>query len=115
MADVEKPINEYDFANGDVPDEEREEEKYLYEYFKLRGPKENKTKKYDSDFDIEEQDRMEGESVDTDPELEDFAEKIIAKEMKRLGGGIDPDDEDLDEEDYEALEEELGDIDDNME
>ncbi len=34
MAEFEKPINQYDFKKGEVPDELREEEKFLYQYFK---------------------------------------------------------------------------------
>jgi len=32
MANIEKPINEYDFKKGERPEEEREEEKFMYKY-----------------------------------------------------------------------------------
>lgn len=59
-----------------------------------------KTNKFDLD---NERANVESDEEEEDPELEDFAEKIIAKEMKRLNGGIDPDEEDLDDEELEEL------------
>ena len=32
MANTEKPSNEYDFKKGERPEEEREEEKFMYKY-----------------------------------------------------------------------------------
>jgi len=33
MAQLEKPINEYDFKGGERPETQREEEKFFYRYF----------------------------------------------------------------------------------
>jgi hypothetical protein len=48
--------------------------------------------------------RDSDDGEDTDPELEAFAEKVIAKEMKRLAGGQGEESAD-DDEDDEALDE----------
>lgn len=39
MANTEKPINEIDFKKGERPEEEREEEKFMYKYLTLREKK----------------------------------------------------------------------------
>lgn len=66
MAEFEKPINQYDFKKGEQPDELREEEKFLYQYFKNREEdKPNKNKK--DNFD-------QGEE---DSEMERFADQEI--------------------------------------
>ena len=33
MSAFEKPINQYDFKKGEVPEEEREDERFLYRFF----------------------------------------------------------------------------------
>ena len=39
MSATEQPINTYEFTGKDMPEQKREEEEYMYKYFKLRGPK----------------------------------------------------------------------------
>ena len=65
MAAFEKPVNEYDFQNGDEPEHKREEEAYLYKYMQMR-PEKKKADKLEQDPDESE-----------DPNLEAFAEKMV--------------------------------------
>jgi ribosome biogenesis protein MAK21 len=109
MAQTELPVNQQIEEEGQTLIKQREEEKFFYKYFELRGeqPSKKKAKKADDAVDEEEE----------DPELEAFANEEIEKEMKRLNGGIavdeDSDDvdglEDEDDEDGEDVLEE-GDI-----
>ena len=79
MADYEKPINEYDFKNGERPEIERKEEEFMYRYLEQRDKKKPKPEKEDDD-----QDGDDVEDGGTDPEMEDFADQEIRKEMKKL-------------------------------
>jgi len=95
MANTEKPINEIDFKKGERPEEEREEEKFMYKYLSLRDKK--------AAPDIMRAENDEGEVI-SDVEMEEFAQDQIEKEMKRLNSGvaggqgpdIDDDEEELD-------------------
>lgn len=90
MAATETPINMLDpeaLANH------REEEEYLAKYFQARGPRASKTKKDTLDRD--------GEESEEDPELEDFANDVIEKEMKKMNAGADA----LEDEDEDVLSE----------
>ena len=95
MANTEKPINEIDFKKGERPEEEREEEKFMYKYLTLRDKK--------AAPDIMRAENDEGEVI-SDVEMEEFAQDQIEKEMKRLNSGvaggqgpdIDDDEEELD-------------------
>mmetsp|Transcript_30196 Transcript_30196/g.22439 ORF Transcript_30196/g.22439 Transcript_30196/m.22439 type:complete len:99 (+) Transcript_30196:517-813(+) len=69
-----------------MPDNVREEEKFLYKYFKERTEKKIKKVADEDEFDEE-----------GDAEIEAFANDVIEKEMKRLAGGESDIDEDLDE------------------
>ena len=42
MADYEKPINEYDFKNGERPETAREEEEFMYRYLERKDKKKPK-------------------------------------------------------------------------
>lgn len=90
MSDYEKPVNEYDFKNGERPETLREEEMFMYKYLQLRD------KKKAAEI-IEGED--ENGDVISDVEMEAFAEGEIEKEMKRLasgaGGITEYDDEDI--------------------
>ena len=94
MADYEKPINEYDFKNGERPEIERKEEEFMYRYLEQKDKKKPKSK---TEGDEEGE---SGEEGDDDPEMDDFADQEIKKEMKRLqsgaGGDDDLSDEDID-------------------
>lgn len=68
MSNTEKPINEYDFARGDKPLQEREEEKYLYKYFSAKPPKDIENKKLGA---------VDLESGSEDEELEAFAHNVM--------------------------------------
>ena len=61
MAEYEKPLNQYNFTDGDIPETKREEEEFMYKFMKLKGPTKKKTVEVDED------------AEDTDPELEAFA------------------------------------------
>lgn len=90
MAATETPINMLDpeaLANH------REEEEYLAKYFQARGPRVSKTKKDTLDRD--------GDESEEDPELEDFANDVIEKEMKKMNAGADA----LEDEDEDVLSE----------
>jgi len=65
MSDYEKPVNEYDFKNGERPDTLREEEKFMYKYLELRDKKKA--------VEIVEGEDENGEVV-SDVEMEAFAE-----------------------------------------
>ena len=90
MSDYEKPVNEYDFKNGERPDTLREEEKFMYKYLEMRDKK--------KPVEIVEGIDENGEII-SDVEMEEFAEGEIEKEMKRLqsgaGGITEYDDEDV--------------------
>lgn len=53
MAANEQPINLYDFtgtgSTNDMPETQREEEEYLYKYFKMKGPRKTVEKKNKGD------------------------------------------------------------------
>ena len=80
MAEYEKPVNEYNFTDGDVPENKREEEEFMYKFMKLKGPTKKKSVEVDE------------EAEDSDPELEAFAEGEIKKQMKKIAGGAASDD-----------------------
>ena len=65
MANTEKPINEIDFKKGERPEEEREEEKFMYKFLTLRDKK--------SAPDIIRAENEEGEVI-SDVEMEEFAQ-----------------------------------------
>lgn len=44
MAVTAKPINQYDIFNGEMPEDQREEEKFIYTYLQNKGPKKEKKK-----------------------------------------------------------------------
>jgi ribosome biogenesis protein MAK21 len=79
MAASEQPINTYTFdgtgAENDRPANSREEEEYLYKYFKMRGPKAVDEKKKSKVIEDEEEE---------DPEMEAYANDLIEKEMKKM-------------------------------
>lgn len=79
MANTEKPINEYDFKKGEMPEEEREEERFMYKYLSLRDKK--------SAPEIITAENEEGEVI-SDVEMEQFAQDEIEREMKRLNSGV---------------------------
>ena len=88
MAAYEKPINLIDFGAGEVPEEHRKEEEFMYAYMKMRPALKRKDNKDAEEFGDEED----------DPELEAFAAKEIMKKMKDQGGDSDvDDDEDMDD------------------
>lgn len=64
MASYEKPVNEYDFKNGERPEIEREEEAFMYKYLELKEKK--KKTLVDSDAEVDED--------ASDPEMEAFAD-----------------------------------------
>lgn len=78
MANTEKPINEYDFKKGERPEEEREEEKFMYKFLSLRDKK--------TAPEIIAAENADGEVI-SDVEMEEFAQDEIEKEMKRLNSG----------------------------
>ena len=90
MSDYEKPVNEYDFKNGERPETLREEEMFMYKYLQMRDKKKAS--------EIVEGEDENGEVI-SDVEMEEFAEGEIEKEMKRLtsgaGGKTEYDDEDI--------------------
>jgi len=87
MAKFEKPVNEIDFAT-EKPEILRKEEEYLYKYMQMKPAKKPK---------------RQVEDGDEDAELEEFANKEIEAEMKRMNGGID---ESGDEDDFSGEDEE---------
>jgi hypothetical protein len=107
MAATEQPVNTYDFsgtgAPNDMPENPREEEQYLYKYFKARGPKKVKQEKEDDegDSDVNINDKGDDSSENEDPELEAFANDLIKKEMKKMNAQNDA----LDDEDEGVLSE----------
>lgn len=137
MAATEQPINLYDFSGkggeNDMPQNLREEEQYLYKYFKARGPKATAAKKKGDDEESEEDadlsNKLDGSDLEgEDPEMEAFANEIIEKEMKKMTKQQDDlddevlsglSDEDIDEEgeddmdDDEDMEEDMEDLDDD--
>jgi ribosome biogenesis protein MAK21 len=96
MAASEQPINQYEFTgeggDNDMPKDAREEEQYLYKYFKMRGPKPKKQ----GDAGVAGEDE-DGEEEDAS--MEKFANDIIEKEMKKMN----KQNEDLSDEDDEVL------------
>lgn len=92
MANTEKPINEYDFKKGERPEEEREEEKFMYKYLTLRDKK--------TAPEIITAENADGEVI-SDVEMEEFAQDEIEKEMKRLTSGAGPNEIDIDDKDEE--------------
>ncbi len=92
MAATEQPINLYDFSGtggeNDMPQNLREEEQYLYKYFKMRGPKPTATKKKgdeESDDDADLSNKLDGSDLEgEDSEMEAFANQVIEKEMKKM-------------------------------
>eukprot|EP00347_Sterkiella_histriomuscorum_P015659 403356183 len=97
MSAHEKPINQYDFTQEQLPAsiQQREEEKYMYKYFKEKPAKENKNGEDMSDLDFDEDAE--------DPELEKYAQQVMEKEMKKMNQGMG--EEDLDDEDESILDE----------
>ena len=88
MAQYEKPINEYNFREGEAPETKREEEQFLYKYMQMRAPvAKREVKKTEGD-----------ESENEDPELEAFAHAAMEKEMKKMAGGLGADESDAGEE-----------------
>jgi len=120
MAATEQPINLYDFSGtggeNDMPQNLREEEQYLYKYFKMRGPKAITNKKKgeegsDNDEDADLSNKLDGSDLEgEDPEMEAFANEVIEKEMKKMTKQQD----DLDDEVLSGLSDDE-DIEDDME
>jgi len=74
MADSEQPVNTYDF-NGEIT--QREEERYLYRYFREKAPKK----------------QGKGNEIDAeDSDLGTFADEVIEKEMKKMNQGMGEED-----------------------
>lgn len=81
MAATEQPVNLIDFSKPQAEGTgDREEEQYLYKYFKARGPREQK-KATAIDEDGDEEVEIEDDEEE-DPEMEAFAEKIIKDKMR---------------------------------
>ena len=59
-----------------MPEQKREEEQYLYKYFKEKPSKDKKGGEIESDMEFDE-------DVE-DPELEKFADELMEKEMKKM-------------------------------
>lgn len=79
MAAYEKPLNEINFQEGEQPEVARADEEYMYKFLTKRAvgqvaKGDKKGEEEDAGFDSE------------DPELEQFANDEIEKEMKRLNG-----------------------------
>ena len=96
MSQYEKPVNSFNWEGGERPENTRREEEFMYKYMQKRDKKgvQNKT--------------QDGEQIDEDDEISQFAEDEIKKEMDRLQSGkgkIESDEEDLDV-DYSSSEEE---------
>lgn len=72
MAQFEAPLNQFDFAKGEKPEESRLEEEYLYKYMTMKPAKATKTEK------------IAGDDVDSeeDQSIEKFANKLIEDKMK---------------------------------
>lgn len=82
MSDYEKPINEYDFKNGERPDIIRVEEEFMYKYLEKIDKKQSKKEDDDSDMSDKEFDKVTGiddQDDASDPELEKFAQQEIEK------------------------------------
>jgi ribosome biogenesis protein MAK21 len=79
MSVYTKPLNQIDFKAGEQPEDQREEEQFMYKYLE----EQQKTKKA-----VVDEEDSEG--------LEAFADAEIRKEMARLqsGAGVKPEDED---------------------
>jgi hypothetical protein len=60
MSDYEKPINEYDFKNGERPDIIRVEEEFMYKYLEKIDKKQSKKEDDDSDMSDKEFDKVTG-------------------------------------------------------
>ena len=90
MAATEQPVNLIEFKEGVEVENAREEEQYLYKYFKARGPriiKKGGEVDSEGDEDIEMEDVVAGsDSDDEDPELKAFADKAIKDKMRELNG-----------------------------
>ena len=69
MADSEQPVNTYDFKSA-ILINQREEEQFLYKFFKEKAPKKQK--------------KGEFEDEEEDMELDKFADEVIEKEMKKM-------------------------------
>ena len=69
MAQYEKPVNMYNFREGDEPETKREEEEFLYKYMQMKAPTVKKEVKKNED----------SEDEDSDPELEAYANEQIQK------------------------------------
>jgi hypothetical protein len=99
-----------------MPQNLREEEQYLYKYFKMRGPKAITNKKKgeegsDNDEDADLSNKLDGSDLEgEDPEMEAFANEVIEKEMKKMTKQQD----DLDDEVLSGLSDDE-DIEDDME
>ncbi len=96
MAATETPINMVDFEKGE--ELHREEEEYMVKYFKARGPRQISQKKKDA--------LEQNEESDEDPELEQYANDVIEKEMKKMNAGVDALDDEDELSDLEDLDEE---------
>uniref|UniRef100_A0A7S3CJN7 Uncharacterized protein n=1 Tax=Strombidium rassoulzadegani TaxID=1082188 RepID=A0A7S3CJN7_9SPIT len=102
MSAYEKPVNVYDFKQGERPDVQRVEEEFMYKYLTQHERKQKAAEEAESDDDFEEvldgKDKMKDDI--SDAEMEAFAEAEILKEMKRLQSGAGPavlsDEEDVD-------------------
>ena len=82
MAQYEKPVNMYNFREGDEPETKREEEQFLYKYMQMKAPTAKREKKT---VEVDE---------DEDPELEAFANDEMQKQMKKMAGGLGADESD---------------------
>ena len=90
MAQYEKPVTEINFRQGEMPEVARPEEEFMYRYMKARPERQRK--------ELASKRAEDGENDDDeeeDPELEKFVEQEMQKEMKRMAGGFDADEEDV--------------------
>ena len=79
MSAYEKPVNEFDFRNGNEPEIKREEEAFMYKAMQLRPQRPEKPRK--------DKENVGTADDSEDPELEAFVDKEIDAQMKRMGGG----------------------------
>jgi len=86
MANIERPINDFDFSKGEGPEVKRAEEEFMYKYLQKRP-------KLDKGND-------DGEGSD----VSEFAEQAIEKKMKELNGG---------EDDFDETDEDMGSMNDD--
>ena len=97
-----------DFKGGERPSISRPDEEFLYKYMQSRPDKEKKAEEVDED------DAEFG--GDEDPDMEAFVEGEMQKQMKKMAGGFDADEEDISiDDDGEEGEEEDDDDDDGEE